>query len=358
MSVEKERREALRIDGLQCPLPLRDYREVVMGHGGGGILSAELIAHLFVPAFENELLCELGDSSVVSVGDQRIAVSTDSYVVRPLFFPGGCIGDLAVNGTVNDLAMSGAVPRWLSAGFIVEEGLPMESLAAITESMGQAARQAGVQIITGDTKIVQRGHGDGCYINTTGIGTVASYVRIAAQRAQPGDAVIVSGTIGEHGMSIMSVREGLEFEAPLVSDTAPLHELVQEMLAICPDIHCLRDPTRGGVASTLNEIATASQVGIEIDESSIPVQPVVQSACEILGLDPLLVANEGKLIAIVPAASADPVLTAMRRHGRGHAAVIVGRVKAEHAGIVVVRTEIGTTRVLTMPLGEQLPRIC
>ena len=341
-----------------CPLPLRDHPNIIMGHGGGGMLSADLVRHLFLPAFSNDALLRLGDGAVFEVGGARLAMSTDSYVVRPLFFPGGNIGELAVNGTVNDLAMMGATPMFLSAGFIIEEGLAMDTLGRIVASMGEAARRAGVQLITGDTKVVDRGHGDGVYINTSGIGMVPNGVEIGPERAQPGDAVLLSGTIGDHGMAVMSVREGLEFEAPIRSDTAPLNGLVSAMLAITTEIHVLRDPTRGGVASALNEIAQASKVGMALDERSIPVQPAVASACEMLGLDPMYVANEGKLIAIVPAAQAEAVLAAMRGHPLGKAAAIIGQVVASHPGRVVARTGIGGTRIVDMQIGEQLPRIC
>jgi hydrogenase expression/formation protein HypE len=346
------------IDGVACPVPLADYAHIVMGHGGGGKLSRELVEHLFLPAFQNDLLADLGDSTVFSLGDQRLAFSTDSFVVRPLFFPGGSIGDLAVNGTVNDLAMSGARPLYLSAGFIVEEGFPLESLTEIANTMSRAARRAGVRIVTGDTKVVERGRADGCYINTAGIGVVPSGVSVAPHLARPGDVVVLSGTMGDHGMAIMSVREGLEFEAEISSDSAPLNGLVEAMLAACPDLHVLRDPTRGGVAASLNEIAASAQVGIVLEEGALPVKPAVQSACEILGLDPLLVANEGKLLAIFPADRADPTLAAMRRHELGKEAAIIGVVTDRHPGMVVARTTLGAHRVITLPIGEQLPRIC
>ena len=281
--------------GLSCPVPLQDYPNVIIGHGGGGKLSSELVEHVFLPAFENEHLAGLGDSTVFNVEKGRLAFSTDSYVVQPLFFPGGSIGDLAVNGTVNDISMSGAVPHYLSAGFIIEEGFPIVQLMKIAEDMGAAARMAGVAIITGDTKVVEKGHGDGCYINTAGVGVVPDGVNIAPNQAQPGDVIIVSGTLGDHGMAIMSVREGLEFEAQIESDSAPLNQMVAAILAACPDIHVLRDPTRGGLAASLNEIAVASDCGILIEEASLPINSTVQSACEILGLDPLLVAKRGKI---------------------------------------------------------------
>lgn len=350
--------EDLNFEGWTCPLPLRDHPNIVMGHGGGGKMSADLVRHLFLPAFRNDALLRLGDGAVFELGGLRLALSTDSYVVRPLFFPGGNIGELAVNGTVNDLAMMGATPMFLSAGFIVEEGLPMETLGAIVASMAEAARRAGVQLVTGDTKVVDRGHGDGLYINTSGIGLVPEGLEIGPERAQPGDAVLLSGTIGDHGMAVMSVREGLAFEAPIRSDTAALNGLVAAMLAVTSDLHVLRDPTRGGVASSLNEIAESSRVGIVLDERTIPVQPAVASACEMLGMDPLYVANEGKLIAIVPPGQAEAILTAMRSHPLGKNAALIGQVIASHPGRVVARTGIGGTRIVDMQIGEPLPRIC
>ncbi len=341
-----------------CPLPLRDYPNVVIGHGGGGKLSSELIEHLFLPAFKNELLESLSDSTAISLPAGRFAFSTDSFVVHPLFFPGGNIGELAVNGTVNDLAMSGARPLYLSTGFIIEEGLPMETLGGIANCMGAAARAAGVQIVTGDTKVVDRGHGDGVYINTAGIGLISAGLHIAPNLAQPGDLVIVSGTIGDHGMAVMSVREGLEFETEIRSDTAALNGLVEAMLAASQEIHVLRDPTRGGAASSLNEIATKSRVGITIDERKLPVNNEVQSACEILGMDPIYVANEGKLLAIVAKDAAEQVLAAMRAHPLGQRAAIIGQVTEQNVGLLVAKTGIGGTRVIPMQIGEQLPRIC
>jgi len=317
-----------------------------------------LVEHIFVPAFSNPHLDALGDAAVISVEPGRLAMSTDSYVVQPLFFPGGSIGDLAINGTVNDLSMSGAKPVYLTAGFIIEEGFPVADLKRIADDMATAARQAGVSVVAGDTKVVEKGHGDGCYINTAGVGVIPDGIDIAPHRAQPGDIVIVNGTLGDHGMAIMSVREGLEFEAPIESDSAPLNELVAEMVTVCPQVRCLRDPTRGGLAASLNEIAGASQCGIVLEEAALPIDPVVQSACEILGLDPLLVANEGKLVCIVPADSAAAVLQRMQAHPLGARAAIVGQVVAEHPGMVIARTSIGASRVITLPIGEQLPRIC
>ncbi len=288
----------------------------------------------------------------------RLAFTTDSFVVSPLFFPGGDIGELAVNGTVNDLAMSGARPLYLSAGFILEEGLPMEQLGRIAASLAAACRRAGVQLVAGDTKVVNKGHGDGLYINTSGLGMVPPGVRIAPDRARAGDVVLLSGTVGDHGMAIMSVREGLEFETQIQSDTAPLNGLVEAMLAVTPDLHCLRDATRGGLAAVLNELAVASRVGVEFDERLVPVRPEVSAACEMLGLDPLYTANEGKLVAVVPPAQAEAVLSAMRAHPLGREAARIGLVVAAHPGLVVARTGIGGSRVVDLPAGELLPRIC
>ena len=341
-----------------CPVPLRDYPHIVMGHGGGGRFSAELVEHVFLPAFKNDQLDGLGDSTPLQLPGSRIAVSTDSFVIQPLFFPGGCIGNLAVHGTVNDLAMSGAKPVYLSAGFILEEGLPVEQLMRIVSEMGRSAREAGVTIIAGDTKVVERGHGDGCYINTTGIGMLPVNRNISIDRAKPGDIVLVSGTMGDHGMAVMSVREGLEFESHLLSDTASLADMVHGMLATCPEIRVLCDPTRGGLATSLNEIAAASRCGIKIDEASVPVNPMVRSACELFGFDPMLVANEGKLVAIVPAEMADRLLATLRAHPLGEKAAIIGRVVADSHHLVVARTALGANRVVPMPIGQELPRIC
>lgn len=354
----------LDFENWSCPLPLRNSPNIVIGHGGGGKLSAELVAHIFVPAFKNDLLDNLGDSTILTVPAGRLAFSTDSYVVQPLFFPGGNIGELAIHGTVNDLAMSGATPLYLSAGFILEEGLPMNVLGAIANSMGAAARAAEVQVVTGDTKVVDRGHGDGVFINTSGIGIIPDGVHIAPNRAQVGDVVIVSGSIGDHGMAIMSVREGLEFDTQIRSDSAPLNGLVAAMLATAQatgdvgNIHVLRDPTRGGVASSLNEIAAQSQVGIMIEERKLPINPEVQAACDMLGMDPIYVANEGKLLAIVAKEVAEAVVATMRAHPLGQQAAIIGRVTDQHVGRLVAKTAIGGTRVIPMQIGEQLPRIC
>ena len=346
-----------------CPLPLRDYPKIVLGHGGGGKLSNELIENLFLPAFSNETLEKLGDAATIDLngilqGGSRLAYSTDSFVVNPLFFPGGNIGDLAINGTVNDVAMSGAKPLFLSAGFIIEEGFEMENLGKIVGSMSRAANIANVRVVTGDTKVVERGKGDGVYINTSGIGIIPEGVNIAPNLARAGDVVIVSGEIGLHGIAIMSVREGLEFDAPIFSDCAPLHFLVAEMLEVTKEIHVLRDATRGGAATVLNEIAKSSNVGIVLHENRFPVSRIVRSACEILGFDPLYVANEGKLVAILAREFADEMLEKMRQNEYGEKAEIIGEVVSEHAGMVVVKTGIGGTRVVDLQLGEQLPRIC
>ncbi|MBP8001748.1 MAG: hydrogenase expression/formation protein HypE [Chloroflexi bacterium] len=348
----------LDFSGWVCPMPLRDHPNIVMGHGGGGKLSAELVEHLFLPAFRNEQLEQLGDAAVFHINGTRLAMSTDSFVVRPLFFPGGNIGKLAVCGTINDISMSGAKPLYLSVGFIIEEGLPLELLGQIVDSMAAAAHQAGVTLITGDTKVVDKGHGDGLYINTTGVGLVPEGLHIGPDKAKPGDAILLSGTIGDHGMAIMSVREGLQFETTIISDAAALNDLVATILTVSQDIHVLRDPTRGGVASSLNEIAAAAQVGIVLDEQVIPVREAVRSACELLGMDPLYVANEGKLLAIVPHDQADAILYAMRQHPLGQQAAIIGEVVNRHPGMVVAKTGIGGTRVVAMSIGEPLPRIC
>jgi hydrogenase expression/formation protein HypE len=344
--------------GWSCPLPLRDYPAIVMGHGGGGKLSSELIEHIFLPAFRNQTLEGMSDSSVLTPPSGRLAFSTDSYVVQPLFFPGGSIADLAVNGTVNDLAMSGAKPLYLSAGFILEEGFPLSQLAAIANRMGEAARAAGVQIVTGDTKVVDKGHGDGCYINTAGIGVVPDGLHIGPSRATAGDVVLVSGTLGDHGMAIMSVREGLQFETVLQSDSAALNGLVASLLEFAPYIHVLRDPTRGGLASSLNEIAIASKTGILIHERKLPILPDVQSACDLLGMDPVYVANEGKLVAIVDPSVADAVLARMQEHEHGRNAAIIGTVTSQHVGMLAAKTAVGGTRIIPLQIGEQIPRIC
>lgn len=346
------------LPGAACPIPLLHHEHIVLGHGSGGKLTAQLIENLFLPAFSNPLLDRLDDQAVLEVNGSRLAFTTDSFVVTPIFFPGGDIGRLAVNGTVNDLAMSGARPLYLAAGFILEEGLPTEELRQIVASMSAAAREAGVQLVTGDTKVVNRGKGDKVFISTTGIGVIEKPVNISASLARPGDKIILSGYVGDHGMAILSQRENLEFEGVIESDCAPLHRLVDDMLEASCDIHVLRDPTRGGVATVLNEIAAHSKVGMMLRETEIPVRDTVRGACEILGLDPLYVANEGKLIAMVAADAAESVLRAMRANPLGEDARIIGEIISAHPGMVLMQTEIGGTRVLDALFGEQLPRIC
>jgi hydrogenase expression/formation protein HypE len=341
-----------------CPAPLRDSPNIVMGHGGGGAMSAELIEHLFLPAFGPAADASMGDSAVVDIGGARLAFSTDSYVVKPREFPGGTIGDLAVNGTVNDLAMAGARPMVLSTAFILEEGTALDELARVAHAVGTAAMAAGVKLVTGDTKVVDSGHGDGVYINTAGIGLIDERADIRPQRAAPGDVVIINGDIGVHGVAVMSCRAGLEFATTVASDTTPLHGLVAAMLDTGADIHVLRDPTRGGVAATLNEIAKAANVGVSLDERALPIPAEVRDACGLLGLDPLYVANEGKLIAFVPADDAEKVLAAMREHPQGARAAVIGECVPAHPGMVSARTALGGTRVVDLPIGEQLPRIC
>jgi len=341
-----------------CPLPISNYKEIVLAHGSGGRLSQQLIEGLVVPRFRNELLAPLHDGAVFAVNGARLAFSTDSYVVSPIFFPGGDIGKLAVHGTVNDLAMCGARPMHLSVGFILEEGLPMRDFARVVDSMREAADAAGVNLVTGDTKVVDRGKADGIFINTSGIGLVPDGVNIGPSLARPGDKILISGQIAVHGIAIMSVREGLEFETEIASDTAPLNGLVETMLAASNAIHVLRDPTRGGVTSALTEIARSAGVGMLLHEASIPIGEEVKGACEILGLDPLYVANEGKLIAILPADDADRVLAAMRAHPLGREAAIIGEVTSDHPSFVLMKTRVGGTRVVDMLSGEQLPRIC
>ena len=344
---------------LACPAPIVELARVLLGHGSGGQLSAALMRDVIAPALEAAAPGgPLNDAAVVEVAGGRLAFTTDSFVVSPLEFPGGNIGELAVNGTVNDLAMMGAQPLALSLAYVIEEGLPIEDLRRVTESVARAAIRAGVRIVTGDTKVVGRGAADGLFVNTAGIGLVASGVTVLSDRAAAGDAVILSGPIGLHGIAIMSVREGLDFEVEIASDTQPLNELVAAIVATCPDVRVLRDPTRGGLASALNEIAAASGVGIELREETIPIPGPVRAACEMLGLDPLHVANEGKLVAIVPAASAQAVLAAMRAVPEGAEAVEIGRVVAHHPAMVTMRTIVGSQRIVDMLVGEQLPRIC
>jgi hydrogenase expression/formation protein HypE len=347
------------LSGFACPIPKSEHATVQLAHGGGGRLTQSLIERMFLTAFDNPALSILHDGALLDLEGSRIAVSTDSFVVSPLFFPGGDIGSLAVHGTINDIAMCGARPLALSAGFILEEGLEMEDLWRVVLSMKEAASAAGVPIVTGDTKVVDRGKGDGIFINTTGLGTVAPGVEISPRRARPGDLVLINGPVADHGIAIMSVREGLQFDTALESDTAPLHGLVGRILAVAGgDVHVLRDPTRGGLASALNEIATASRTGIRIEEADIPLREEVRGACEILGLDPLYVANEGKCLAIVDRGKAEVVLSALREDPLGREAAVIGEVVEDHPGKTVLRSRIGGSRVVDMLSGEQLPRIC
>jgi hydrogenase expression/formation protein HypE len=331
-----------------------------LAHGAGGRTMADLIRDVFAPPLDNPYLRQMADSANVQypISNVQLAISTDSFVVRPLFFPGGDIGSLAVHGTVNDVAMSGARPLWLTAGFILEEGLEMAVLKRVVRSMAEAARAAGVQVVAGDTKVVERGHGDGIYINTAGVGVVMEGSEIGPDRARPGDVVLLSGTVGDHGIAVLSQREGLEFETELVSDSAALNGVVEALLAAAPHTHCLRDPTRGGLAAALNELAGTSHVGLEIEEAAVPVRPAVAAACEMMGFDPLTVANEGKLIAFIPPGEAEGALEALRMHHLGQEAARIGVVTEEHPAMVLARTGIGGRRVVDMPLGELLPRIC
>ncbi len=342
-----------------CPIPLRDYSCITMAHGGGGQLGSDLVQHLFLPAFgEAALDADLADAAVLDGLDGRVAFTTDSHVVQPLFFPGGDIGTLAINGTVNDLAMVGATPVALSTAFVLEEGLDLNILHRVAQSMGEAASRAGVRLVTGDTKVVDAGHGDGIYITTAGIGVVPDGVRIAPDRAKVGDKIIVSGPVGRHGIAVMSQREGLSFGTTIQSDCAPLHALVAAMIDSGADIHVLRDLTRGGLVAGLCELAEAANVGVLIEESAVPVDDPVRAACSFLGLDPFAVANEGTLVAFVDAEDADRVLDAMCSVAEGARATIVGEVAGAHLGTVVAQTSLGGTRVVPRPLGEQLPRIC
>lgn len=350
--------EPQNLPGAACPLPIVDHAQIVLGHGSGGKLTAQLIDTVFLPAFSNPVLNKLDDQAILQINGSRLAFTTDSFVVTPIFFPGGDIGRLAINGTVNDLAMSGARPLYLSAAFILEEGLATADLRRVVASMSDAARESGVQLVTGDTKVVNRGKGDQVFITTTGIGVVEKPVNISADRAQPGDKIILSGYIGDHGMAILSQRENLQFEGVIESDCAALHGLVADMIEVSTDIHCLRDATRGGVATVLNEIAGHSGVGMLIDERQIPVRDTVRGACEILGLDPLYVANEGKLVAIVAPGAANDILLRMQQNRLGRDSRLIGEVTTDNSGMVLMTTEIGGTRMLDTLFGEQLPRIC
>lgn len=334
------------------------FDKITLDHGSGGKIAHALTTDLLLPRFGNPSLTPLNDGAVLALGDQRLAFSTDTFTVDPLFFPGGDIGELAVNGTVNDVAMCGARPLYLSMGLIIEEGLARSDLERILDSMQRTLAAAGVDLVTGDTKVVPRGAADKVFINTSGLGVIPEGVSVGAEGARPGDKILLSGTMADHGMTILTQREGLSFESDLESDTAPLNHLVARMLAVCPDIHVLRDPTRGGVGTTLNEIARQSRTGLRLREADLPVRPAVAGACDLLGFDPLYVANEGKLLAFVPAAAADTVLAAMQADDHGREACIIGEVVDDHPGRVYMETRIGGERIVDMLTGEQLPRIC
>ncbi|GAB4522089.1 MAG: hydrogenase expression/formation protein HypE [Anaerolineales bacterium] len=346
------------MQGLVCPIPLAHDEKIVLGHGSGGRMSHDLIRRIFQAVFDNPALAAGDDAARLDLQRTQIALSTDSHVVWPLFFPGGDIGRLAVCGTVNDVAMLGAQPCYLTTGFILEEGLPMETLVRVVQSMQAAAQEAGVQIVAGDTKVVQKGKADGLYINTAGVGILRPGVHTGGAQARPGDAVLVSGPIGDHGIAVLAARGELGFEAEVQSDVAPLNHLIAALLEACPQAHVLRDPTRGGVATTLNEIAQQSQTGIVLYEDQIPVRPAVQAACEMLGFDPLYVANEGKVLVIVPQEQADAALLAMRSARYGEQAALIGEVRPVPQGRVLMQTAIGSLRVVDMLSGEMLPRIC
>jgi hydrogenase expression/formation protein HypE len=342
-----------------CPAPRPETERVLLGHGSGGLLTAQLVEELILPAFRNPALEPLDDQAVLpALGPNRLAFTTDSYVVTPLFFPGGDIGELAVNGTINDLAMGGARPLALSLAFILEEGLALAELRRVIDSARRAAERAGVPVVTGDTKVVGRGNGDKIFINTSGVGAVAPGVELSSRLIRPGDAVLLSGTVGDHGATILAQREGLSLGGALASDTAPLHGLAAALLAVCPETHAMRDPTRGGLAAVLVEIAARNRLGITLDEAAVPVRDSVRGACELYGLDPLLLANEGKLVAFVPEARADDALRALRAHPLGRDAARIGRVTADSPGLVVIDTPLGGHRVLDLPYAEPLPRIC
>ena len=354
----KDKNEIDISSGLACPIPKSDYDRVLLAHGGGGTLSHQLLSKMFFPHFDNELLNEQHDSAIFNIEKVRLAFTTDSYVVQPIFFPGGDIGNLAVNGTINDLTAAGATPLYISVGFIIEEGLLMDELWQIVQSIRRAADFAGVKIVTGDTKVVDKGKGDKIFINTSGIGIIKEGVNISPKNCMPGDKIILSGRIADHGITIMAAREGLEFDTTIESDTAPLNGLFKAIEHFGEKIHVMRDPTRGGIASTLNEIAETANVGILIEEEKIPVNGEVDAACEILGLDPLYIANEGKMIFIVSEDSADNILSLIRTHDLGKEAEIIGSITDEDPGMVIMKTTIGSKRVVDMISGEQLPRIC
>jgi len=349
------------MQGPVCPLPLHHHTQIVMGHGSGGSMTQELIQEVFLPFFDNPALLEGNDFANLPApisNARQIAVSTDSHIVFPLIFPGGDIARLAVCGTVNDVAMSGAIPAALTAGFILEEGLSIDLLKQVVASMAAAAKEAGVVIVAGDTKVVERGKADGIFINTTGFGWVPEGLQIGGQYARPGDAVLISGTMGDHGIAVLTARGDLGFETAVVSDVAPLNSLIEAVIAEIPDVHVLRDPTRGGLATTLNEIAFQSKVNITIDEEAIPIKPAVATACEMLGFDPLYVANEGKVIIILPEDQAEMALQILRRHKYGEDATLIGHVYESPRSRVLLKTRLGSTRLLDVLAGEMLPRIC
>lgn len=343
---------------LSCPISISDYPKVLLAHGGGGKLMQSLIDKMFRPSFSNSLLAQNHDSTVIDIKASRIAFTTDSYVVKPVFFPGGDIGTLAVNGTVNDLSMSGAKPCYISIGMIIEEGFPMENLWRVVQSINISAKEAGVEIVTGDTKVVDKGKGDGIFINSSGIGIIENDFNISPGNIKPGDAVIINGDLGRHGIAIMAEREGLAFESKIKSDCAPLNGIVKELIDSGIDIHCMRDLTRGGLSSAINELAESSKTEILIDDSVIPVHEDVQGACEILGFDPLYVANEGKFVVFVNPKHADKCLEIMKLHPLGQESAIIGKVTDGVKPIVKLKSKIGTVRILDMLSGEQLPRIC
>ncbi len=344
--------------GLNCPIPKSDYDKVLLAHGGGGTLSQHLIQKLFFSQFSNDVLNVHHDSAMFEINNMKLAFTTDSYVIQPIFFPGGNIGDLAVNGTVNDLSVSGAKPLYISVGFIIEEGFAIDELWKIVLSMREAADKAGVKIVTGDTKVVDRGKGDKIFINTSGIGTIENGIDISPKNCKDGDVIILSGRIAEHGIAIMSAREGLEFETTIRSDSAPLNNLISVVLSKSKNVHVMRDPTRGGIASALNEIAQSSEKGIQISEDKIPITEEVKGACEILGLDPLYIANEGKVLIIIPESEANGILEVMKKHPMGKDSSIIGNVTMDNPGLVIMKTMIGSSRIVDMIAGEQLPRIC
>lgn len=355
MTVKKTKISA---GSFSCPLPTMDHKTIQLAHGAGGKLSADLIDKIFLPCFSNETLDKLEDQATLANPNGRLAFTTDSFVVSPIFFPGGNIGELAINGTINDICMSGAIPKYLSCGFILEEGLPIEDLHKIVVSMKQAADKARVQIVTGDTKVVDYGSCDKLFINTSGIGIIPDKISLGIPKIEIGDKIILSGTIADHGMAVMTTREGLSFQTQITSDTAALNRLVQDMLNVSNEVHAMRDPTRGGVATTLNEMAKSAKKGIQIYEDKIPVRDDVRGACEILGIDPLYVANEGKLIAFVKADVTDAIVEAMHKNEFGKNASIIGEVVNDHIGKVAMKTPLGINRIVDMPIGDQLPRIC